>query len=169
MRIYVACLAAYNNGRLHGRWIEAQADADLMQDEVNAMLASSPVPGAEEWAIHDFEGLPSSMGEYCGLKAVAEFVELVEECDLEPEDVAAIVSNFQTVEEAGNNLRDNFVGVYPSFRDYAEEHADEMLACEGHKDDSLAARYFDYESFARDLKMDMSVVDLDRGVAIFHA
>ena len=22
-RIYVACLAAYNNGRLHGRWIDA--------------------------------------------------------------------------------------------------------------------------------------------------
>ena len=27
-RIYVACLAAYNNGYLHGVWIDADQDAD---------------------------------------------------------------------------------------------------------------------------------------------
>jgi Antirestriction protein (ArdA) len=27
-RIYVACLAAYNNGRLHGEWIDADQPAD---------------------------------------------------------------------------------------------------------------------------------------------
>lgn len=26
-RIYVACLASYNNGVLHGKWIDATADA----------------------------------------------------------------------------------------------------------------------------------------------
>ncbi|WP_197724637.1 antirestriction protein ArdA [Sphingobium amiense] len=26
-RIYVACLAAYNNGYLHGEWINEEADA----------------------------------------------------------------------------------------------------------------------------------------------
>ena len=26
--IYVACLAAYNNGHLHGKWIDVDGDAD---------------------------------------------------------------------------------------------------------------------------------------------
>ena len=41
-RIYVACLAAYNSGHLHGQWIDADQSADDIQEEVNAMLASSP-------------------------------------------------------------------------------------------------------------------------------
>lgn len=28
IRIYVACLAAYNNGELHGAWIDATQDLD---------------------------------------------------------------------------------------------------------------------------------------------
>lgn len=55
-RIYVACLAAYNNGRLHGRWIDADQSSDDIYAEVEAMLAASPEPHAEEWAIHDHEG-----------------------------------------------------------------------------------------------------------------
>src|SRR5437763_12192716 len=58
-RVYVACLAAYNNGRLHGRWIDANQSPEDIWEEVHAMLASSPEPGAEEWAIHDYEGFGS--------------------------------------------------------------------------------------------------------------
>jgi antirestriction protein len=55
-RVYVACLAAYNNGRLHGEWINADQSADELHEDVHRMLAASPEPGAEEWAIHDYEG-----------------------------------------------------------------------------------------------------------------
>lgn len=51
-RIYVACLAAYNSGRLHGAWIDASQDVDDIWNELKQVLASSPVPDAEEWAIH---------------------------------------------------------------------------------------------------------------------
>ena len=44
-RIYVACLAAYNNGCLHGRWIDATTPDEVMA-EVCAMLAASPLPDA---------------------------------------------------------------------------------------------------------------------------
>lgn len=44
MRIYVACLASYNNGVLYGRWIDASDDVDAMQEEVNAMLRGSRFP-----------------------------------------------------------------------------------------------------------------------------
>ncbi len=56
-RIYVACLAAYNNGQLHGRWIKADQDVEPIQSEIADMLAISPIPHAEEYAIHDFEAL----------------------------------------------------------------------------------------------------------------
>ena len=44
-RIYVACLASYNAGCLHGAWIDCEGkDADDIQTEVNAMLRASPWP-----------------------------------------------------------------------------------------------------------------------------
>lgn len=43
-RIYVACLASYNNGVLHGAWIDADKDADDIQEDVNEMLRASRFP-----------------------------------------------------------------------------------------------------------------------------
>lgn len=43
-KFWAACLASYNNGTLHGAWIEASDDVDAMQDAVNAMLLDSPYP-----------------------------------------------------------------------------------------------------------------------------
>lgn len=43
-RIYAACLASYNNGRLHGVWIDADQDEDTINAEINAMLKASPCP-----------------------------------------------------------------------------------------------------------------------------
>lgn len=44
-RIYAACLAAYNDGRLHGEWIDCdgKSAAEIGRD-INAMLARSPSP-----------------------------------------------------------------------------------------------------------------------------
>lgn len=202
MRFYAACLASYNNGVLHGRWIDASSDADEMQEEVSAMLRGSrfpnvmvkctvcegkgytaaviddrcgrcnctgKVPSAEEWAVHDYDGLPSSLGEYPGLDKIAEFVELCEEHDMSGEDMAAIVSHFGSVEYAKEELENNFVGVHESFRAYAEELADEMLSAHDIKADHPLSQYFDYEAYARDLTHSASAVELDQGVAIFHA
>lgn len=46
-RIYVACLASYNNGTLHGKWIDAAQDADDIQTEIRAMLRESKYPNVE--------------------------------------------------------------------------------------------------------------------------
>lgn len=55
-RIYIACLAAYNSGRLHGTWIDCNLDIEEVEEQINLMLKSSPVRDAEEWAIHATEG-----------------------------------------------------------------------------------------------------------------
>lgn len=166
MRIYVACLASYNNGVLYGRWIDASSDADDMMEEVSAMLKASPIPGAEEWAIHDYEDFPD-LGEYAGLDAIAKFVELVEEYShsFKPEEIAAIVDYVGDIEEAAKMLKYNLVGPHISFFEYASEYADECLLGDASE---VVAAYFNYEDFARDLQMDYEVVDLPSGgVAIF--
>lgn len=55
-RIYVASLSDYNNGHLHGSWISASQTPERIYGEIHQMLAASPSPNAEEWAIHDYEG-----------------------------------------------------------------------------------------------------------------
>ena len=50
-RIYVACFAAYNNGYLHGAWIDATQGEWGIWDDIQKMLAASPIPEAEEHAI----------------------------------------------------------------------------------------------------------------------
>ena len=72
-RIYVACLAAYNSGYLHGAWIDATEGVSEMQDQVNSMLAASPIAGAEEYTIHDYEDFGGAfISEYAGLPDVSE-------------------------------------------------------------------------------------------------
>ena len=173
MRIYVACLASYNAGTLHGRWIDASADVDAMQGGIDAMLKASREPGAEEWAVHDYDGVPSSLGEYPGLEKIAAFVALCEDFDfLDSDDVAAIVANWcGDLDQARNALQDDFCGIYPAFRDYADESADEMIAClsaDGTAPQFLI-NHFDYEGHARDLAFSMTAVDVSTGVAVFHS
>lgn len=59
-RIYVASLSDYNNGDLHGRWIDITEGVEHINEQVQQMLTASPMPGAEEWAIHDYE-LPAGI------------------------------------------------------------------------------------------------------------
>lgn len=46
-RIYVACLASYNAGELHGVWIDADQDPDDVWNEIRAMLRASRHPNVE--------------------------------------------------------------------------------------------------------------------------
>lgn len=186
IRFYAADLAAYNNGILHGVWINASTDTDEMQDEINAMLRKSPcpnvtvedpetgkqVPSAEEWAMHDMEGLPAYFGEYTGLGAIAEYMEFSEEHpEIDNIDLCAIVSDYGSVSDAKAALEDNFCGIYDSFKAYAEETADEQIACYGKsKETEWLTRYFDYDAFAHDLKLDMHTIELPSGnIAVFNA
>ena len=71
-RIYVASLSDYNDGRLFGRWIDAAVEPEDLARQVDKMLAASPTPGAEEWAIHDYEGFgPLPLSEYERLALVS--------------------------------------------------------------------------------------------------
>jgi len=71
-RIYAASLSDYNDGRLHGAWIDAAQESDELYREVQGMLIDSTVPDSEEFAIHDYEGFgPLHLDEYESLETVA--------------------------------------------------------------------------------------------------
>src|SRR5436305_12663954 len=71
-RVYVASLADYNAGRLHGAWLDGNQEPGELKRQIAAMLARSPEPGAEEWAIHDYDGFGAArLDEYESLETIA--------------------------------------------------------------------------------------------------
>ena len=79
-KIYVACLAAYNNGKLHGAWIDADQSSEAIYEEIQEMLKSSPEPLAEEWAIHDYEGFGDiRLSEWESIELIADMAAFINE------------------------------------------------------------------------------------------
>lgn len=71
-RIWAGSLADYNNGRLHGEWIDAAVPDDQLVAAVQRMLAASEEPGAEEYGIFDYDNFGQfRVHEYDRLERVA--------------------------------------------------------------------------------------------------
>jgi Antirestriction protein len=154
IRIYVACLAAYNNGYLHGQWIDATLGEDSIWDQINEVLKTSPIPDAEEWAIHDHEGFEGlNISEYEGIQSVVEKAEFIEEHGRLGAEVAEYYGDLETASKA---LEDDYAGVYKSLAEFAEELTEQTTQIP----DSLQY-YIDYERMARDLEMgDVLAIEL---------
>ncbi|UVJ38068.1 antirestriction protein ArdA [Arthrobacter sp. CJ23] len=74
--IYVASLADYVNGKLHGTWIDATIGAGAIHQKIQAMLAASKEPAPEEWAIHDYKDFdPLRLSEFSDIDRVAAIAE----------------------------------------------------------------------------------------------
>jgi antirestriction protein len=160
-RIYVACLAAYNAGRLHGEWIDADQDPYDIAEAVDAMLASSPEPGAEEWAIHDYEGFgPLRLSEWESFDRVSAIAHgvadhgtafaawLSYDCGRDPRDITA--------------FEDAYRGEWDSLHDYAEDFAESTGLYD------LAGRAcspyvtVDVDALERDLDIELYAVETDQ-------
>ena len=143
-RVYAACLAAYNNGTLHGAWIDCDQDADAIREAIQAMLAASPEPGAEEWAFHDHEnwcGLSPSEGQ--DIDTLAEWAELLTEHGEAYGVYAGLIgSDYVTADQ----FEESYQGEAESEEDYASELFAEIYEVPGN-----ISCYIDYERFARDL------------------
>ncbi len=117
-KIYVACLAAYNSGYLHGEWIDANQYVDSLYEEINNMLARSPIGEAEEWAIHDYEGFGEGvLSESTGVERVVELAKfLVEHGELGREVLSHFVGDVNSAQSA---LEENYHGEFSSEEDFA--------------------------------------------------
>lgn len=164
-RIYVACLAAYNGGRLHGEWIDADQSAEEIHEAIKQMLSRSPEPGAEEWAIHDHENFDGiEIGESTSVESVSAIAELLRD----HESAGAIAYNhFNDLEEARKALADQYYGEWSSLADWAESYLEETGGLEN-VPESLRS-YIDFKRWADDLEMsgDIFCVEASGKVHIF--
>jgi antirestriction protein len=164
--IYVACLAAYNAGKLHGEWIEAAQEVEALNEELQETLKQSPEPFAEEWAIHDYEGFGDiRISEWHGLSEVSRLAFLVEEHGEAFTAYAAHVGQDTATEES---FLDAYCGHWDSELAYAQELFDEMYA---HEVPENLRYYIDYEAFCRDMFIDgyFSVRSSNSGVYVFSS
>ena len=161
-RIYVACLAAYNNGYLHGAWIDADQDADEIRDEIAAMLARSPVEDAEEYAIHDYEDFEGvSISEYAGIDIVARMASFIAEHGALG---AGLLEQFSgDMDQAESTLEDCYHGQFASLADYMEELTTESVTI------PEALRYYvDWDAMARDAEMGGDLFTIETAFGEVH-
>ncbi len=146
-KVYVACLAAYNNGYLHGEWIDATQDSDAIYGDIRKILASSPIPEAEEWVIHDnadFCSMPIS--EYEGIESVCKKAQFV----LEHGELGSVLAEYygDNLDDAEEAIENNYHGAWDSELDFATDLFDEIYA---HEIPEALRFYIDYEQFCRDI------------------
>lgn len=148
-RIYVACLAAYNSGRLHGKWIaiDEQTTEESLGETIAAMLRASPEPGAEEWAIHDYDGLPALLGENPNLADVLATAKAI----LAYGEVFGLYVEHTgyAVDEAARNFEEAYQGAFPNCEAFGEQLWEE-LGYEAAIPEHLRP-YVDTDKFTNDL------------------
>lgn len=152
-RIYVASLSDYVAGRLVGQWIDLDetTTADDIQEAITAMLATSPEPLAEEWAIHDYDEMPN-LGEYPDLETVATAARGIAEHG-EPFRAWVELHAIGWIDADPDGFQEQYLGEYEDEKDYAYEYVESTGMFDG-VNESIS-NYFDYDAFARDLFMDL--------------
>ena len=150
IKIYVASLADYNNGRHYGKWIDLQGkNYDTVMLEIKEMLKKSPeAPYAEEWDIHDYEApFEISAGE--DLRALMEILEAYYGCEAseEAKDAAAEIFNKDDLKNVYYDFCHYYRGECDSLEEYAEELYEESS-------DFHLYHYVNWEWVAEDLESD---------------
>lgn len=160
IRIYVACLAAYNNGILHGGWIDVNQDADDIRWAIHDILKMSPIEFAEEYAIHDYEGFEGVyINEYEGIDRVAKLAAFIDEHGALG---GKLVEYFGDIESARDAIDNQYHGEFRSVAEFAEQLTEETTEIP----ESLRF-YIDYEAMARDLEIS-DIVAVHTGFESVH-
>lgn len=130
---YIACLASYNNGTLHGAWVDLEVveDVDDIKECIAWVMATSSEPGAEEYALHDYSGLPGYLtdSEWPDFAALLEYIEV--RAEFTGRGAASRLKAFELICEdrratvSADDFNENFCGFYDSGAEYAQD-----LACD---------------------------------------
>ncbi|MBL8496811.1 antirestriction protein ArdA [Nitrosomonas sp. JL21] len=162
IRIYVADLAAYNAGYLHGIWINPCDDLDAIKAQINEMLAKSPEGFSEEYAIHDYEGFGGyTLSEYAGIEAAHGIACFIAEY---PDFGGELLNHFGgDLEEARTAAEENYCGCYKSLADYAQELTEETTQIP-----ESIAYYVDYERMGRDMNLSGDIFTIETGYETVH-
>ncbi len=166
-RVYIACLSAYNNGYLHGKWIDCTLGYDNLQEEIQEIFNTSPTPG-DEWAIHDYDFYGMRIDEWHDLHELCELAEIIVESD-NPELFSSVcdhlnVTDPHTVKEF---IDDNYQGSYNNLEDYAYQFCDDTDSIQ--EIPKHLQGYIDYAAMGRDMEWsgDIFTIELDCELHVF--
>jgi hypothetical protein len=141
LRVWVGCLACYNDGRLHGEWMEPADGAEWACERA----------GHEETWVFDHEGFAGTLTGECSPMAAAELAEVLADIvdDGNLHAFGAFVSHVWGADYAARDwpatveaFRDAFHGEHPSGAAFAEELAYE---CGQITEDSPLASYIAWD------------------------
>lgn len=123
--IWVGSWLDYNNGVLHGQWIDAAREATDVWSDIEAMLAASPTarsqPGeiAEDWGIFDYDNFgPLQIGEQESVNYVTTVARGIAEHGPAFAAWADVMQGDEELDQGA--FEDNYLGEYESPQAYAE-------------------------------------------------
>ncbi len=149
-QIYVACLSSYTNGILYGEWLDATQDVEDIKEQIKQLLAKSPMPGAEEFAVHGDMGFGSlRIEEYESIEQIHEKALFIVEHGELGAEVLAYYGGY--LEDAKEALEERYEGKHKSELDYATYLFDEIYL---HDIPERLQFYIDYEQFKIDIFID---------------
>jgi antirestriction protein len=168
--IWVGSLSDYNNGRLHGVWLDATLEPEELHEAVAVMLRNSHMPDAEEWAIMDYDDFCGlRLGEYAPLETVSRIANGIAE---HGEAFAAWASHVGEDDiDALEHFEDHYHGHFDSTEAYVEDLLEETGSYRYFEDmpeDLRRYARFDVEQMARDYEVELFIVEAsDGGVWMF--
>lgn len=170
LQTWIGCLSCYNNGHLVGRWVDAiDADTVTITDLHRGREKHPYMAFCEELWCFDHE-LPQR-GEMSPDRAAAWGERLAE---INEEQMSAFLAwihiGAHTVDAddlpIASDFEERYCGEWSSFQQYADEQVDALGVLDGL--DENVARYFDFDSWARDLSYDYTTADAEGGVFVFR-
>lgn len=146
--LYVGTYAKYNNGSIHGAWLDLTKYTDV-NDFLNACEELHKDETNPEFMFQDFENFPKSLYSESGnLDAIYDYINFIDSTYLSVEVVNAGLSLNIPLDE----LEDSYYGQFDSDTELAHDYIESTGLLQGVPDS--IAKYFDYEAFGRDLAMD---------------
>lgn len=166
MNIYLTNLGKYNEGELIGEWVELPVSQEELQKVFERIGINEEY---EEYCITDYECDFYEVGEYESLDALNEMAERIEELDEEESEVVKVLMSElgYTLDEAIDKVNSGDYTIYSDcddMTDIAYQVVDECGYLNNVPDN--VARYFDYESFGRDLGIEGTYIFTDDNNAI---
>jgi antirestriction protein len=140
-KVYIADLAAYNEGSLVGEWLDLSefGSGEEVMEKISELLKQwSEEAGEEreEYSVHDMENFPKQMysegmGE-SSFQKVIDYWEAINGTDYPMEVVEEFASlTGEDVTDAVSKMKDAYYGKFDSVDDFAREYVDSVGGIEG--------------------------------------
>lgn len=166
MNIFITNLGKYNEGELLGEWVELPINAEELKKVCERIGINEE---DEEYFITDYECNFMKIGEYESISSLNEIAEKISELDEDEYEVAkALISECSyTIDEAIEKVNNGDYIIYYDCNDITDVAYQVVEEC-GYLNNvpDTVARYFDYESFGRDLGIEGTYIFTEENEAI---